>query len=113
IVHGRTEAGCTVTDSIDVLVVNDGIINIPNAFTPGHSTNGTLKIVRKGVAELKNFAVYNRWGNKVFETSDINEGWDGTYNGEMQPLGVYVYTIEAMTSSGQTVNKQGNVTLLR
>ena len=113
IVHGRTEAGCTVTDSVDVLVKNDSYLTLPNAFTPGKRTNGTLKIVRRGIADLKMFAVYNRWGAKVFETSDINQGWDGTLNGEIQPMGVYLYTIEAVTPSGQTFRKQGNVTLIR
>lgn len=113
IVHGRTEAGCSVTDSLDVLVKNDGFMNLPNAFTPGKDPNGTLKIMRRGIANLKVFAVYNRWGTKVFETSNINEGWDGRYNGELQPMGVYIYTIEAVTSSGQTISKQGNVTMLR
>ena len=65
------------------------------------------------MADLKRFVVYNRWGTKVFETTDINEGWDGTYNGEMQPIGVYIYTIEAITPSGATFSKQGNVTLIR
>ncbi len=113
IVHGRTEAGCTVTDSMDVLVMNDRYLGLPNAFTPGRRANGSLKIVRRGMANLKSFAVYNRWGTKVFETSDINEGWDGTFNGEMQPMGVYIYTIVAVTPSGKTENKQGNVTLIR
>ncbi|MCB9046419.1 MAG: gliding motility-associated C-terminal domain-containing protein [Chitinophagales bacterium] len=113
IVHGRTEAGCMVTDSLDVIVNNDSYLTMPNAFTPGKRTNGTLKIVRRGIADLKSFAVYNRWGAKVFETKDINEGWDGTYNGEIQPMGVYLYTIEAVTPSGQTFRKQGNVTLIR
>lgn len=113
IVHGRTETGCSVTDSIDILVKNDSYLDLPNAFTPGNRSNGRLQIVRRGVAELKRFAVYNRWGTKVFETSDINEGWDGTFNGEMQPMGVYIYTIEAITPSGSTFTKQGNVTLIR
>ncbi|MCB9046428.1 MAG: gliding motility-associated C-terminal domain-containing protein [Chitinophagales bacterium] len=113
IVHGRTEAGCAVTDSIDIIVINDSYLDLPNAFTPGRRTNGTLKIVRRGIAELKEFAVYNRWGVKVFETSDINEGWDGTYNGASQPTGVYIYTIKAVTPSGHAIQKQGNITLLR
>jgi gliding motility-associated-like protein len=113
IVHGRTEAGCSVTDSIDILVKNDSYLDLPNAFTPGNRTNGRLQIVRRGVADLKRFAVYNRWGTKVFETSDINQGWDGTFNGEIQPMGVYIYTIEAVTPSGKTFTKQGNVTMIR
>src|SRR5690606_14840244 len=113
IVHGRTEAGCGVVDTLDVRIKTDGFLNLPNAFTPGKRDNGTLKIVRRGIADLKTFAVYNRWGTKVFETSDINEGWDGTFNGEPQPMGVYIYTIEAVAASGQTITKQGNVTLIK
>lgn len=110
IVHGRNEAGCSVIDSVDVLLRNDGILELPNAFTPG---NGTFRVIRRGIADLKLFAIYNRWGTKVFETKDINEGWDGTYKGEMQPVGVYVYTVEAVTISGQVMQKQGNVTMIR
>lgn len=113
IVHGSTEAGCTAIDSIDILVNSDVILTVPNAFSPGNPGNGILKVIRRGDVTLKRFAVYNRWGTKVFETSDINEGWDGTYNGEKQPMGVFVYTVEAVSGSGQSINKQGNVTLLR
>ncbi len=112
IVHGRTETGCTAIDSIDILVNNQVLLTLPNAFTPGNRKNNTLKIIRRGTAELKRFAVYNRWGTKVFETSDINQGWDGTYKGEMQPTGVFIYSIEAITQNGETFNKQGNVTLI-
>ncbi len=113
ILQASTEAGCTATDSINVWVMKDSYLDMPNAFTPGSRTNGRLQIIRRGVAELKRFTVYNRWGTKVFETTDINEGWDGSYNGEMQPMGVYIYAIEAVTPSGSTFTKQGNVTLIR
>lgn len=113
LVNGRNESGCMVKDSIDVLVLNDGYIKLPNAFTPGNGSNGTLRIIKRGIANLKTYAIYNRWGTKVFETSDINEGWDGSYNGEEQPMGVYVYTIEATLPNGNTISKQGNVTLVR
>jgi len=111
IVTARTENGCMVTDSIEVLVAPDSYIDVPNAFTPGH--NAVLKAVRMGDATLKSFVIYNRWGNKMFETSDINTGWDGSYNGKTQPMGVYVYTIEAVTPAGRKFTKQGNITLIR
>jgi gliding motility-associated-like protein len=62
---------------------------------------------------LKSFRVYNRWGQKVFETQQIDEGWDGVYNDHPQPVGVYVYIVEAVTRSGRYFYKQGNVTLIR
>lgn len=113
IVQGVTEGGCVATDSIEVFVAPDSYINLPNAFTPGSNPNKLLKVVHNGMATLKNFTIYNRWGVKVFETSDISAGWDGMFNGEPQPMGVYIYTIEGKTSSGKTVNKQGNITLIR
>ncbi|MBX9449100.1 MAG: gliding motility-associated C-terminal domain-containing protein [Taibaiella sp.] len=59
------------------------------------------------------FEVYDRWGVKVFETSDIEEGWDGRYDGKTQPMGVYVYIIEGSLPTGDKVHLQGNVTLIR
>lgn len=112
-VNATTEHGCMVRDSIDVLVNEESIIDMPNAFVPGNGPNGLLKLGRRGVAELKYFRIYNRWGNKVFETADINTGWDGTFNNTAQPVGVYIYNIEAVTNKGTKFTKQGNVTLIR
>lgn len=112
-VNATTEFGCTASDSISILVAPESILSLPNAFSPGSQPNALLKVIRLGDATLKKFVVYNRWGTKVFETSDINEGWNGTYKNEPQPMGVYVYMIEATTASGKPFNKQGNVTLMR
>jgi gliding motility-associated-like protein len=111
VVHATTELGCRATDSIDIIVSPDSQVDVPNVFAPGR--NSTLKVLHLGEAKLKNFAIYNRWGVKMFETSDISQGWDGSYNGEPQPVGVYVYTIEAESYTGRKVSKQGNVTLIR
>lgn len=112
-VSASTEGGCIVTDSIDVLVSLDSEIDIPNAFTPGNAPNGTYGPVYMGTAKLKSFTIYNRWGTKVFESSNIENGWDGTYKGTPQPMGVYIYTIEAQSYRGRVFTKQGNFTLLR
>lgn len=112
-VTATTENGCQVIDSIDILVNTESVLELPNAFTPGNGINNIFKPVKRGAATLKYFRVYNRWGNVVFETTDINQGWDGTYKGTPQPLGVYIYDVEAETPSGQVFNKKGNVTLLR
>jgi gliding motility-associated-like protein len=109
-VTATTEAGCIITDSIDVLVNTETLLDAPNAFSP---TSGDFKIVKRGIATLQYFRIYNRWGNKVFETTNIDKGWDGTFNGVAQPLGVYVYSIDATTSTGRPFRKNGNVTLLR
>lgn len=113
LVKATTENGCTTTDSINVLVSPESIVDLPNAFSPGSAPNATFKILRRGDATLKNFSIYNRWGQKVFETADIDKGWDGTYNGEIQPMGVYIYSVEGVTPTGRKFTKQGNVTLIR
>ncbi len=113
VVFGKTESGCTIVDSIDVLVKTEPIIEMPNAFTPGAVPNDLLKIIHKGTATLRYFRVFNRYGNKLFETSDMEVGWDGSYNEVPQPMGVYIYTIEADTKKGKRIMLQGNTTLIR
>jgi len=112
-VTARTESGCVTNDSIFVLVNEETLIDMPNAFTPGIAPNPEFKVSHLGIASLKSFRIYNRWGTKVFETTDINKGWNGQFNGELQPMGVYIYTVEATTNKGNSFVKQGNVTLVR
>ena len=57
--------------------------------------------------------IFDRWGEKVFETSDPKHGWDGYYLDKLMNTGVYVYTITAIIFNGQEVKKNGNVTLVR
>jgi gliding motility-associated-like protein len=112
-VTGTTESGCVSTDSIYVMVHEESALAMPNAFTPGVAPNPEFKLSHMGIASLKSFKVYNRWGTKVFETTDIDKGWNGQFNGENQPMGVYIYTIDATDNKGKSFVKQGNVTLLR
>src|SRR5690606_2703727 len=77
-VTGISADGCVTIDTINVYRKQTEV-DIPNAFTPG-GLNHDLKIVIRGIATLKYFRIFNRWGEKVFETSDINEGWDGRLN---------------------------------
>ena len=112
-VTGTTENGCTVLDSVDVIVSTESMLAMPNAFTPGNSgMNTTIKLVRRGEADLKSLRIYDRWGTMVFETNNINEGWDGKYKGTPQPMGVYIYMVEAV-KNGRKFYKQGNITLIR
>lgn len=108
-----TEHGCRSTDSIYINVNENALVTVPNAFTPGAGANSKLYPVKRGLATLKSFRIYNRWGNLVFQSSGFDEGWDGTFKGVPQPLGVFVYTIEAESGNGRIFTKTGNVTLLR
>jgi gliding motility-associated-like protein len=114
-VTATTEQGCATTDSVDVLVSPESVLELPNAFSPGSgtSTNDELRIILRGVATLNSFRIFNRWGQEVFYTNDIMKGWNGQYNGKPQPMGAYVYVIDAVSSTGKRFYKQGNVTLVR
>ncbi|RYE22962.1 MAG: gliding motility-associated C-terminal domain-containing protein [Sphingobacteriales bacterium] len=111
IVTATTEANCSVIDSIDIIISPESLIDMPNAFAP--NGRNLLKPSHLGAVQLVNFTIFNRWGAKVYESSDINDGWDGKYNNEPQPMGVYIYTIDAVTPTGKRFNKQGNITVIR
>ena len=113
IVYGTTEWGCIATDSINIYVDPESLLGVPNAFTPGNGPNNEFKILVNGIATINYFRIWNRWGEKVFETTDITKGWDGTFNGTPQPMGVFIYQIEAVTSIGTKFVKHGNLTLIR
>jgi gliding motility-associated-like protein len=113
VVYAATEHGCKVVDSIKINVDEATIIDLPNAFTPGGNVNGEFKIIKRGIATLNYFRIFNRWGNLVFSTNNIDEGWNGEYKGVPQSTDVFVYQVEAVTSTGKIIRKQGNVTLLR
>ena len=86
---------------------------VPNAFAP----NGVNKIfIPLNIfidTEDYLFTIYNRWGWQVFNTTDLKAGWDGTYQGQPSPLGVYAYFIKYKNSEGRYIERQGTVTLLR
>lgn len=86
---------------------------VANVFSPnGDGNNDVLHILGKGITEIE-FIIYNRWGEKVFETTDIATGWDGTYKGSAMNIGVFVYYIKGKLKDGKEITKKGNVTLLR
>ncbi len=112
-VTGTTTNGCKTLDSISVYVDVNTLINVPNAFTPGADHNAILYAIKRGGATLNYFKIFNRWGNEVFSTTNIDEGWDGNYKGTPQPFDVYVYELQAVTHNGILFTKHGNITLLR
>jgi gliding motility-associated-like protein len=88
-------------------------LNMPSAFTPnGDGVNDLFRIPPGITMQLKEFSVYDRWGNKMFSTKNARQGWDGTMSGHPQPAGVYVYVIVASDLKGP-VNARGTVILVR
>lgn len=109
--------GCEAADTVNI--VRDCYLDIPNVFTPdGDGRNDYFlprQLLSRSVASFK-MTVFNRWGQKVFETTNINgRGWDGNFNSERQPQGVYPYLLEVSFSNkaGDMERYEGNVTLLR
>lgn len=110
------EFGCENTTRVPVQVVGacgDDLF-VPNLFTPNRDGNNDKLFVRgRGVVGLQYFRIFDRWGNMVFETRDISEGWNGVYKGRAVDAGVFVYQFEAICSNGYTVTRGGNVTLMK
>ncbi|TMI79236.1 MAG: gliding motility-associated C-terminal domain-containing protein, partial [Bacteroidetes bacterium] len=90
------------------------VIDVPKAWSPnGDGHNDKLRPLTIDITELKYFRVFNRWGQLVFETNIIAEGWDGIYNGRAQVMDVYTWTLEAKGCDGQYYKRAGNSALMR
>ncbi len=92
-------------------------IYVPNAFSPnGDGVNDLFHVlgIRENVI-FKDLRIYNRWGQLVFQTDNINTGWDGTFQNTPQEIGVYVYVLHYATVFNPTtvLARQGNITLMR
>lgn len=104
---------CAISDSITVEVVPIGNVYFPTAFSPnGDGNNDTYRILGGGAKFLR-LQIFNRWGEKVFESNNINEGWDGTYKDLPQPMEVYVYLATVTLLNNQTREYKGSITLIR
>ncbi len=106
-------SGCQTVDTLLVRTF-ERYVYVPNVFSPNaDGVNDVLYVNLISVNQLKYFRIYNRYGKKVFETTNPTIGWDGKLNGQPQPLDTYVWSIEAVNKDGNQVTQQGNVTLLR
>jgi len=108
---------CTVSDSVTVKVFefacDEPDIFVPNAFTPNGDGNNDVLYVRGRYITALEFKVFDRWGEKVFETTDQAFGWDATFNGKPVDPAVFVYWLKVECEGGQTYFKKGNVTVIR
>ncbi len=106
-------AGCsdTACKQVNTLVVP--ALDVPNAFTPNTGDVNSKIFVRGfGIAKMR-FIIWNRWGQKVFETNNRFEGWDGKVKGVVQPMDVYAYTLDVEFFDGTKATKKGDITLIR
>jgi len=105
-------SGCGVaTDSVQVIVYKG--VYIPSAFTPnGDGKNDTWYIPSLAAYPVFELSVFNRWGQLIFHTKNIQAGWDGKYKGQLQPSGAFVYLLTIGDAKNKKIYK-GTVTLIR
>ena len=104
---------CIVSQSVTVLVGNGEDYFVPTAFSPnGDGNNDLFMIYGSGLAKA-NLKIFNRWGEKVFDSQNQWLGWDGTYKGKVQELGTFVYYAHAIDIHGKNIDRKGNITLVR
>lgn len=110
--------GCTSQASARITkycpVCKEPFLFMPNAFSPnGDGTNDILYVRGDQIIESMEIFIYNRWGQEVFRSKDVNIGWDGTFKGEKLDPDVYAYYLKIKCIDGEEFTKKGNVTLLR
>lgn len=116
-VYVTDNKGCDLKDSVfvHVDVVNCGKPNIyvPNIFTPNGDGKNDAVFVKGDWIDSFIFEIYDRWGEKVFSTNRLDEGWDGTYKGNRCDAAVYYYRLEVKCQGGKTYTGSGDITLIR
>lgn len=109
--------GCTMTLERLLTVIqplcDETDIFLPNAFSPNGDDNNDLFIPRSNVIEEVEFFIYDRWGEEIFRTTDMTEGWDGTFGGETLAPDVYAYCLRVTCPNDEEFVKTGNVSLIR
>ncbi len=110
----KTIEGCTDTSSMKVRVFKGSAVYVPTAFTPGNDgLNDVLKPYLIGIKSLYFFTIYNRWGQQIFSTHEINKGWNGFSQGKIGEAGVYVWILKAEDAWGKIYNLKGSFILLK
>lgn len=89
------------------------LIGLPTAFSPNGDGENDVLYVRGAAIKTLNLKIFNRWGQLVFETNTQTKGWDGTFNGQPQPVEAYAYVLNATFIDGTSKVLKGNITLLR
>ena len=106
--------GCTGKATVNLRVRRRENLTVPTAFTPnGDGKNEILMPVVNDITSLNFFKIYNRWGELMFYTTEMNRGWDGTYEGKQAVSGTYVWMIEGISNEGKVMKKNGSVMLIK
>ncbi|MFL5764615.1 MAG: gliding motility-associated C-terminal domain-containing protein [Bacteroidia bacterium] len=105
--------GCSSTDEITVIISEECSAFFPNAFSPnGDGVNDVFRIKGDNITSVR-MMIFDRWGEKVFETNDKNSGWDGKYKGDIAEPQVFVYKIFISFANGEEHKYTGPLTLIK
>ena len=115
IVRATSPEGCFAEDAIVITIFStQPDIFVPSGFTPNSDgKNDDLKPLSVGISTLDVFSVYNRLGQLIFTTNQFGKGWDGTFKGNLQPSGTYVYMAQGTDYTGKKIIKKGTSVLIR
>lgn len=113
-VIARNANGCTDTSCVTIFVdISCGQVFIPNAFSPNSDNQNDVLLVEGNCIVKMTFQIFDRWGEKVFESTDKGFGWDGNYKGHAAETGIYVYQLKATLVTGVEIVKKGDVAIIR
>lgn len=105
--------GCTQVDSLNIEEDCLDIISLPSSFTPNNDGVNDMFFCRGELVSLAGFMVFNRNGTVVFSTSDVNSGWDGTFNGQSCPQGIYGCLLKYTDEKGKRIERISSIALIR
>lgn len=114
VLSATNEFGCTSFDTVLITVIFDPIVEFPNIFSPnGDGTNDEFGAIVRGPVDINIYAIFNRWGQQVFYSTDPNQSWNGDFLGEPQDVGTYIYFLSGKDPNGITIERNGSFTLVR
>jgi gliding motility-associated-like protein len=110
----KDAAGCTGYDTVKIKSYKGVTYYVPNAFSPnGDGKNDVFRPLPVGIASTDYFRIFNRYGEIIFETTQITSGWNGTYKGKLQQPGNYIWMLKGRGQNGKLIEMKGNVVLVR
>ena len=113
-VTATAPGGCRAEDQINIRVYKGPDIYVPNAFTPnGDGHNDVIKAIPIGIKEFQYFAIFDRWGEEVFHTTDASLGWNGQFGGNQMGAGAFVWMVAGIDYKGRPIKKKGSLILIR
>ncbi|MFB0925411.1 MAG: gliding motility-associated C-terminal domain-containing protein, partial [Vicingaceae bacterium] len=107
--------GCFTAEADYTIKVHpETFVKLPTTFTPnGDGVNDIIYLKGWGIKELMEFKIFNRWGELVFETDDIDVGWNGYYKGVLQNNDIYVYKVMVQNWKEEEQTLEGHINLMR